>query len=171
MPLYNKKAREILSIKHTLSITITSFNYGQYLEQCIESALKHTTDQIEILVLDNASTDKTTEVLNKYQSNRNIFIIKNTENLGEFQNWINGINLATGDYICHLCADDYFTETFINESLNAIKQHSPDVIFSKVIYRNEQTKTLNKYPHPLYRDWDAAAPQPVSPTVDDVVEV
>ena len=60
-----------------ISVYITNSNYGKYLEKSIQSVLKQTYKFIEIIIIDDASTDNSKEILEKYKKNKNIAIIYN----------------------------------------------------------------------------------------------
>ena len=60
-----------------ISVYITNFNYGKYLEKSIQSVLKQTYKFIEIIIIDDASTDNSKKILKKYRTNKKITIIYN----------------------------------------------------------------------------------------------
>ena len=60
-----------------ISVYITNFNYGKYLEKSIQSVLKQTYKFIEIIIIDDASTDNSKKILKKYRTNTKITIICN----------------------------------------------------------------------------------------------
>jgi len=80
-------------------------------------------DTIEIVISDNASTDSTEQVVNKYKSiSNNINYIRNNENLGYVGNQISCFKNATGKYIAILCDDDIYTNGTIHAILNVINK-------------------------------------------------
>lgn len=86
-----------------VSVIIPNFNYAQYVGEAIESVMNQSYKDIEIVVVNNGSTDDSMEVLEKYS--KKILLI-NQENLGQSGARKAGIRAATGDYIAFLDADD-----------------------------------------------------------------
>lgn len=87
------------------SICIPAYNAGNFISATVESVLAQTFRDYEIVILDNASTDNTKVLLERYSDNR-IRIITNSETLPAHENWTQVISLARGKWIKLLCADD-----------------------------------------------------------------
>ena len=90
-----------------VSLIITTYNYAHYVERSIRSALDQTLskDQYEILVINDASTDRTEEVLENYTDEVRVFNLKENVGLSGARN--HGIKKAKGQYVVFLDADDY----------------------------------------------------------------
>jgi glycosyltransferase involved in cell wall biosynthesis len=90
-----------------VSLIITTYNYGHFVERAIRSAMDQTLhpDQFEILVVDDASTDHTAEVLANYTDDVRIFHLEKNGGLSAARNF--GIKKAKGQFIVFLDADDY----------------------------------------------------------------
>ena len=88
-----------------VSVVIPTYNHARYVTQAVESVLNQTYPNIEILVIDDGSTDNTAEVVRPYLSKIQ-YIYK--QNGGTSSALNRGINQATGKYICWLSADDMF---------------------------------------------------------------
>lgn len=90
-----------------VSLIITTYNYAHYVERSIRSALDQTLskDQYEILVVNDASTDRTEEVLENYTDEVRVFNLKENVGLSGARN--HGIKKAKGQYVVFLDADDY----------------------------------------------------------------
>ena len=86
-----------------VSVIIPNYNYAHYVGAAIESVLNQTYPDIEIVVVNNGSTDNSLEVLSKYAGK---ICLVNQENLGQSGSRKSGLNSATGDYIAFLEADD-----------------------------------------------------------------
>ncbi len=101
-----------------VSILIPVFNREKYVIKTIESALNQTYSNIEIIVVDNFSTDNTWEVLKEIrQSDDRIKIFQNEDNVGPVKNWERCINEASGKYAKILWSDDLITSDFIQKTL------------------------------------------------------
>ena len=116
-----------MDVQPLVSIVIPVFNRETLVQEAIESALKQTYDNIEIVVVDNCSTDKTWEVLQKY-NNPKIKIFRNNTNIGPVLNWKKGIELSSGEYIKLLFSDDMISEDFVEESMKLFDDETAFVL-------------------------------------------
>ena len=93
------------------TILITSYNKGQYLEECIQSCLSQSYEDYEIILCDNFSDDGTNKILSKFKNHIKIIKKKRISVSGPL-NQIDlikeSLNISKGDYICLLDGDDYF---------------------------------------------------------------
>jgi len=103
----------------TISVVITAFNYGRYLDECIQSVLNQSVKPDEVIVVDDESTDNTSAIVAKYpveyiwQKNKGLSGARNT-----------GIRAATSTYIMCLDADDMLRPDAIKEHLAISDEHS-----------------------------------------------
>lgn len=115
-----------------VTVVIPTYNSSQYVEKAINSVLNQTYKDIELLVVDDCSTDNTIDVLNKYSDIDNFRIIRNNENVGVGKSRKVGINNARGEYITFLDSDDYLLEDFIEMNVKLIEEHDSDVVYSSI---------------------------------------
>ena len=95
-----------------LSVLMPTYNYGQYIEQAINSLLKQDFSDIEIIISDDCSTDNSTDVIEKLaKTNEKIRPFFQKSNLGMVANWNWCLEKAKGDYIMYLFADDFLRNT------------------------------------------------------------
>ncbi len=104
-----------MSISHTglpsdfsdifVTIAIPTFNRASWLKDCINSALSQTYHHLEVLVLDNNSTDHTSEVLSEFRDPR-LRVVRHNKNIGLLPNWNACLDEARGNYIVFLPDDD-----------------------------------------------------------------
>lgn len=132
--------------KILLSIIIPAFNVSNYLERCIESVLSNSNESIELILVNDGSTDNTLGICKKYakEDNRVIVISKNNEGVSIARN--EGINEAKGKYLMFADADDYYEHGAINSIVNKLKkcEEYELIIFSHFIKKNA-TKTTNNF--------------------------
>ena len=94
-----------------ISICIPTYNGARYLEACLDSVLNQTYKDIEILVVDDGSTDATFEILERYAaSDERIRLVRNENNLGLVGNWNHCIELAKGEWIKFVFQDDLIAQ-------------------------------------------------------------
>lgn len=116
-----------------VSIILPVYNTSKYLDCCMESLLNQTLDEIEIIAVNDGSTDNSLEILKKYQAaNPNKVYVYNTENHGVSHARNFGLEKAAGEYIWFVDSDD-FTESNACELLyNKAKKDGNDlVLFSR----------------------------------------
>ena len=109
-----------------VSIVITAYNYAGYLATAIESALGQDHVPLEVLVLDNASTDETPAVVARYAHDPRLRSIRHPENVGLTANHNRGLAAARGEYVGFLSADDALAPGFVARTLRFYAEH-PDV--------------------------------------------
>lgn len=88
-----------------ISIIMPIFNGEKYVSKAIDSILSQTFKDFEFIIINDASNDKTTEIINSYNDNR-IIIVNNKENLGVTKSLNKALNISKGKYIARQDADD-----------------------------------------------------------------
>ena len=109
-----------------VSICIPVYNGEKTIERAIRSAMAQTYDNIEILVIDNRSEDRTKEIVDGMEDSRIVFL-QNETNLGMAGNWNQCIKKAAGEYIHFLCADDTIKPECIKKKAEVMEKF-PDVV-------------------------------------------
>lgn len=110
-----------------LSVCIPVYNGEKFIIETINSVLNQTYEYFELLVIDNNSTDKTIELVQKIKDKR-LRIIKNKTNVGMAGNFNRCLELAKGDYIQILCADDLLEKNCLLEKVQFIKSHKENLV-------------------------------------------
>ncbi len=112
-----------------VSILIPVYNRKNLIEETIKSALNQTYKNVEIIIVDNKSTDGTYEILKKYaEKYENIKLYRNKENIGPVRNWMKCIEYATGKYGKILWSDDMIAPEFLEKTLPFL-ENNEDVGF------------------------------------------
>ncbi|SHK79220.1 glycosyltransferase family 2 protein [Rhodothermus profundi] len=113
-----------------VSILIPTFNRAGYLQTALESACAQTYPHLEIIVLDDASTDRTPAVVQAFQEQDNrILYVRNHRNRGLVANWRQGVEIAQGEFFCFLGDDDALEPTFVETLLQPLRQH-PELVLA-----------------------------------------
>lgn len=106
-----------------VSIVLPNYNYAQYLDERIQSVLNQTYSDFELIVLDDASTDDSLEVIRKYKDPR-IRTQFNTKNSGSpFKQWDKGLRLAQGEYLWIAEADDSCHPTLLEKLVDKLDEN------------------------------------------------
>ena len=123
-----------------VSVIIPVFNVEKYLRECLDSLIKQTLKDIEIICVDDGSIDSSLDILNEYKAKdgRIIVLTQENKNAGVARN--TGLSIAKGEYLSFLDSDDIFEPTMLEDMYNtAIKDNSDTVVCTFCIY-NEKTK-------------------------------
>lgn len=104
-----------------VSICIPNYNNEQYLRACIESALAQTYKDIEIIFVDDCSTDSSLSIARRYSDRIKIF--KNNSNLGQPNNTNKCIQLSGGDLVVILHSDDMLLPDFATKLVPILEEH------------------------------------------------
>lgn len=135
-----------------ISLVVTCFNHEKYIDFHINSILEQHYDNIEIIFVDDCSSDKTVEKIKKYNDNR-IKLIEHPYNMGINASMRDGINAAKGDIIVLSSGDDAEKKDFLHE-LNAIYSENPkiNVVYPSMELMDENGKLLNEVRHIKLKD-------------------
>ncbi|MCI8471341.1 MAG: glycosyltransferase family 2 protein [Clostridia bacterium] len=137
--------------KELVSIIVPVYNGEKYIEKCIESINKQTYKEIEIIVINDGSTDKTKEILEEISmKQKNMTILNKKENKGTAICKNIGIQHSKGKYIFFVDSDDTITEDAINKMLNLLKKNNGDAIRTtyrfdyngKIVKGNEKIENI-----------------------------
>lgn len=125
----------------TLSVIVPNFNHAQFLPRSLGAIVSQSAPPLEVLVMDDASTDNSVEVIEALaKEHHNIRLVRNEKNLGVMANVNRGISLAQGQYVLSSGADDEVAPGFFEKSLSLLAQH-PEAALSCSVgdYREAQT--------------------------------
>ena len=111
-----------------LTIIIPTYNSEKYIEKCIISILKQTYTNLEIIIIDDNSSDNTYEICQKIQKNDlRIKLLRNSKNVGVSITRNLGIDIATGEYITFVDSDDYIEENLYEKLIEKIENENIDI--------------------------------------------
>ena len=113
-----------------VSIIVPIYNSEQYLEKCLDSLIKQTLGEIEIILVDDASTDKSNQIIKVYQEKypNMIRALYQTENAGQGVARNIGLDAAIGDYIMFVDSDDYVEHTICEKLYLIALKHQSDIV-------------------------------------------
>ncbi len=116
-----------------VSVIIPVHNTEQYLKECLDSVVNQTYKNLEIILINDASTDNSIDIINKYKDKR-IKVINMKHNSGVAIARNTGVDKSTGDYICYLDSDDYWELNKIEKQVDFIKKNNYEFIYSDYSY-------------------------------------
>lgn len=111
-----------------VSVIIPIYNGARYLRESLDSVIQQSLDDIEIICVDDASTDLTPVILKEYSKTfSKMKIITNTENCGAGISRNRGLNYAEGKYVIFLDADDIFEKDMLVQAFHRIEKYDADI--------------------------------------------
>lgn len=123
-----------------VSVNILTYNAQDLIGPCLRSILKQTYDNIEVLVIDNASTDKTLDVIRRISPK--IRIIRNKNNLGLSIGYNTGIRESKGEYVLCLNQDVVLDGDFVKNAIEAIEVDDKIAAVQGKLYKIENFRGL-----------------------------
>lgn len=110
-----------------ISVIIPAYNIENEISRCLNSVLKQTYKNIEIIVVDDGSSDRTLEILNLYEQKYDNVIVVHQENQGVFSARLNGIKRATGKWIGFVDGDDEIEEEMYFSLMKNAMEYQADI--------------------------------------------
>ena len=112
-----------------VSIIVPIYKTEKYLKRTLDSLTNQTLDEVEIICVNDGSPDNSLQILKEYKekyADKNIVII-DKKNEGVWKARIDGIKVATGEYIAFTDSDDYVEPDFVEKLYNNAKENSADI--------------------------------------------
>ena len=119
-----------------VSIIVPVYNEEEYVSTCLDSLVKQTLDDIEIIVIDDNSTDNSLSILLDYaRKYSNIKVYHNEKNIGQGATRNRGLSLARGEYIGFVDSDDYVSYTMYDDMYKALVNNNyPGVVTTNILF-------------------------------------
>lgn len=149
-------SQKILSLKKPIppapvpevSIIIPVYNAGKYLRECLDSVVNQTLKEIEIICVDDGSTDSSPQILREYAANDSRIKILQQQNrfAGTARN--NGMAIARGKYLSFLDADDIFDKSMLKKAFSRAEKYSAEIVlwggctFAETLEKKERSKGI-----------------------------
>lgn len=125
-----------------VSVVITAYNVEKYIKKAINSVLNQTYKNIEIIVVEDCSTDNTLKIIKDLQKTDTTFpinLVQHKENVGAGLSRRDGIKASIGDFIMLLDADDWLNEDYIEHLVDKQKETDADIVGGGITYCYEDT--------------------------------
>lgn len=132
-----------------VSICLPTYNYAHYLPVVIPTCLGQSYEPLEVIVVDDASTDNTREVVASFDDPR-IRFVENPVRLGLVENWNKALSLVSGEIVKFIFADDYLGEGAISKFVAEFEDPSVALVFSSCRQIDAAGKYL--YTHQPYQE-------------------
>lgn len=126
-----------------VSIVIPVYNNESYVEKCIRSVLEQTYRNLEIIIINDGSTDKSGEILQKLAEEDKRILLVTQKNAGVSAARNKGIELATGEYLTFIDGDDYVDSDYIEKLYCCACEKKADMVICGVTYVDKAGQVLN----------------------------
>lgn len=129
-----------------ISVIIPVFNRENHIQKCLDSVLGQNGVTVEVIIIDDGSTDNSLEICQQYAAEYSNIIVIHQTNKGIASSRNAGVDIAIGDYITFLDSDDYITPNAFIYMLSAMKEKDVDVViggFDRVTENGELIERNN----------------------------
>ena len=116
-------------MENLVSIVVPAYNAERYLEECIESVLAQDHANWELILVDDGSLDNTYRICTEYAGKDSRIRVFHNDNHGVSYSRNFGIDMAQGDYLCFIDADDKILPDYLSQLLNQITENRGDIVF------------------------------------------
>lgn len=127
------------------SIIIPTYNSGDKIRRCLDSVLKQTEKDFQVIVVNDGSTDNTGVLLSTYQTKDRRIVAINKKNGGVSSARNYGLENAKGDYIIFIDSDDYVPEDMLEKMLSSVNRNNSDLVMGKMYHVDAITGNVQKH--------------------------
>lgn len=127
-----------------VSVIVPVYNTESFLPQCLESICKQTYDKIEIILVNDGSTDRSRDICLNYAMKDSRIVYCEKENGGNTSARKCGFKQACGRYICFVDSDDWVEPDMVQKLLDNLQQYQADMVTARFFYENEAEKKTEK---------------------------
>lgn len=140
-------------MKPILSVIVPVYNVEKYLRDCLESILKQSFKDFELIIVNDCSTDNSESIINEYEEkDPRVFCIKHTENKGLGAARNTGMRHANGKYVSFIDSDDFISKDLYKYAINAFNDEKVKLVFLPVLVYYENGKTPEFIENPYRND-------------------
>lgn len=122
-----------------VSIIVPTYNADEFMVDCLGSLVQQTLKEIEIIVIDDGSEHNAYDIAHLFEGDHRINVYRQ-ENLGSSVSRNKGMDVATGEYIAFIDADDWIDKDFIERLYNAAKQSNSDIAAATIIRKRKNSQ-------------------------------
>ena len=128
-----------------LSVIVPVYNVEKYLRRCVESILAQTEHDLEIILVDDGSTDTSGEICDEYAKKYGRIKTIHKENGGLTSAWIAGAKASVGDYLGFVDSDDWIDMDMYKRMYKKAKSHNADMVLCGLVKEFENEKRKKTY--------------------------
>jgi glycosyltransferase involved in cell wall biosynthesis len=148
-----------------VTVIVPFYNVERYIDKCISSIVNQTYKNIEIICIDDFSTDKSLSIVESYADNDDrIIIVKHDKNMGTGAGRNTGLKSSSGSYLCFVDGDDFISERYVELLYKNIRETGADIAICGYLCHKGGTN------YPCYKDFVKELIQ-INETKDNVLEI
>jgi glycosyltransferase involved in cell wall biosynthesis len=134
-----------------VSVIVPVYNQEKYIKRCVDSILHQTLSNIEIILVDDGSTDSSLEIMHQYEKQDERVRVLTQHNMyaGVARN--NGLSVAAGEYVIFWDSDDYFAENALEALYTEAKKSDADICVGEAVKEDVVTGVVNKDIHYVHK--------------------
>lgn len=139
-------------MKSLISVIIPVYNCEKYLNRCLDSILKQSYRNIEVILVDDGSTDYSLNICKEYENKDKRFKVFNKENGGPSSARNHGLDRCNGEYIVFVDSDDYLSDDYLQRLYETMIKNNAEVVFCGYDTEdsNKQVKSCCLFPEGEY---------------------
>ena len=122
-----------------ISVILSAYNEEKFIAKAIESLINQTLEDIEIIIINDGSSDNTLNIINEYGERDSRIVIIDQENIGLGASRNKGMKIASGEYVTFLDGDDWFREDAFEISYREAKAKDTDITMYQMINYDDET--------------------------------
>lgn len=127
-----------------ISVIVPIYNVDKYLKRCLDSIINQTYKNLEIILIDDGSTDKSGQICDNYKRKDNRIVVIHKENGGLSSARNKGLDIAKGDLISFIDSDDYLELNMFEELINDMNKNDSDISICNYYYVKNDNKKIMK---------------------------
>ena len=133
--------------EYTVSVIVPIYNVEEYIDKCIESIINQTYENLEIILIDDGSTDKCPEICDAYAIKDKRIKVIHKENGGLSSARNSGLDICSGDYIAFVDGDDWIEPNTYEQMLKVLISKNVDIVYYAVkkVYSNGKEEICFRY--------------------------
>ena len=128
-----------------ISIIVPIYNSENYIKKCLDSILAQTYSNLEVILIDDGSTDNSYNICKDYQKKDNRIVLLQQKNAGVSRARNHGLEVAKGEYIGFVDSDDYIEPEMYEILLNSIIESNSKIAICNYYYENEDSKEIKNF--------------------------
>ena len=139
-----------------ISVVIPVYNSDCYIQECIDSIIQQSFDSLQIILVDDGSTDNSATLCDQYKQIDKRITVIHQSNQGSFLARKKGVEYATGDYITFIDSDDYYEPDYFTKCSEVLERFNPEVLITRSVRvtNNKRTEQIQKFKYGFYSNND-----------------
>lgn len=126
-----------------ISVIVPTYNTEKYIGRCIESILNQSYKELELIIINDGSTDSSAEIIKKYAKKDSRIIFIDNKNCGVSESRNIGIRNAKGEYIQFVDSDDFIDENMLKDTLQLLEEQNADMVITGLYLDIERDANIN----------------------------